>query len=139
MVTTRSGIKFRQHGVRFKRGATVRRILDYDDSYDFEVNSGDLTAHTEVSPLRGILTSPKEHSNSNGHLQRGSAEQLLNNKTNGLTQPSVDKTDYDIRDDSILYDLHNTERHFTSSVLVDTLLFILFATLATYTFYFTRK
>lgn len=144
MVTTRSGLRLRRHDVRFKRGATVRRILDYDDShYDFEVNNEPISSSfqekSQLSPLRSILSVTKSNSaHLNGHSSPGPNTQLQPLTTNYVN--SVISADYEgsTRTDhshngesSILYDVSERDetRH---SLLWDTLLFICITAVGVY-------
>ena len=165
MVTTRSGLKLRRHDVRFKRGATVRRILDYDDSqYDFEVNDQQLTAAlthtTQQSPLRGILShTTAKTAQLNGHatipnpslnpLPFTSHAKSLNGFGPANLRISVSNPDdntnipiqYNIVNDtekSILYDVCSEDRP-KSTVLWDTLLFLTIAAVGVFAAYHACK
>ena len=168
MVTTRSGLKLRRHDVRFKRGATVRRILDYDDSqYDFEVNNQPLTAAlthtTQQSPLRGILShTTAKTAQLNGHatIQNPSSNPLpftspgkslngfapanlrisVSNPDNNTNIP-VGDLQYNIVNDtekSILYDVYAEDRP-KSTVLWETFLFLTIAAVGVFAAYHACK
>ena len=165
MVTTRSGLKLRRHDVRFKRGATVRRILDYDDSqYDFEVNDQPLTAAlthtTQQSPLRGILShTTAKTAQLNGHatIQNPSSSPLpftspgksLNGFAPAHLRISVSNPDDDTNipvqnnvvndtEKSILYDVCAEDRP-KSTVVWDTLLFLTIAAVGVFAAYHACK
>ena len=121
MVTTRSGTSVRHHAVRFKKGAAVRRVLEYDEdgNWGYEVIDSDGDSADSSS---GTPTASSPHTNGgilvNGYMTSSSSS----HHTPYAKQSLSFEEGYSTCDVTIPYDVEERKR---CSWLWDALLFVM--------------